>query len=791
MIVIFAAHINKKDEIQTVTEHSYGVKEKSKKYAEKINASRIAELTGLIHDIGKLCKIFNDYIRQETSMKRGEIDHSYAGAKYICSSADKLGSKYYDVSRFIAHTIVSHHGIHDWYDEDGNDYLKKRISFNKNYSEILENIGELTNELKIKELLSKAKTEYELIQEKIDRLCQMSGKNTDECKAFYCGMFERFMQSVLIDADRNDTADFMSGTSTEKLYSNDELQNIWCKMNISLEEKIAGFSHKIDEISVQRKNISDRCKQAAKNKPGIYRLIVPTGGGKTLSSLRYAINVCIKHGMEKIIYAAPFMSILEQNSDEICSVVGKENFIEHHSNALMDINDAEELSEYELRTEKWDLPVIATTTVQLLNALFSGKMQSVRRMHRLSRAVIIIDEVQSIPLKCISIFNLAMNFLSEICGCTIVLCSATQPIFENTKYPMLLNAEQSITGDYTKDFEIFRRTEIIPEIQNYKYGMTYDETAAFCHEKYEKSGNLLVIVNTKNSAKRIYELMKNMSYSKMPEIIHISTNMCPAHRRKIINKMRENINAPVICITTQLIEAGVDISFRCVIRALAGLDNVVQAAGRCNRHGEESEFCPVYMIDIKDENLNRLKEIKRAKNITRQIIARPEINDYTDPKVLNIYYKNLFKEAESELEYNIKKYDTTLLELLSLNSDRHNIGLNDDYNDANLNHAQAFKTAGDCFDVIDAETIGILVPYNEEAEKMINALESDIEPNKAMEIMRHSQKYTVSVYKSMFKLLNENGALIKMDRMNILRKENYNSELGIILEDTVMDFLIY
>ncbi|MGN0584264.1 MAG: CRISPR-associated helicase Cas3', partial [Ruminococcus sp.] len=521
----------------------------------------------------------------------------------------------------------------------------------------------------------------------------------------------------------------------------------------------------------------------------------PTGGGKTLSSLRFAVNSCINHGMDKIIYTAPYMSILEQNSEEIRLVTGEEYFIEHHSNALMDENNAEELAEYELRTEKWDLPVVATTLVQFLNALFSGKMQAVRRMHRLVNSVIIIDEVQSVPVKCVNIFNLAMNFLSAVCRCTIVLCSATQPVFENTEYPLILDDNQSVTGDYKEDFEIFKRTEIIPKIEG--YGMTYEETAEFCRREYEKAGNLLLIVNTKNSARRIYEIMKEISFSDSPKIIHLSTNMCPEHRCAMIKEMRESMGNPLICITTQLIEAGVDISFKCVVRSLAGLDNAAQAAGRCNRHGENPEPCPVYMINIKDENLDKLKEIKNAKKISRNIIDSYKGCDCSSPGILAKYYELLFREVKNELNYNIKNSENAdLINLLSLNSHRNNKSLkSEDYSKSNMYLAQAFKTAGDSFDVIDAETIGILVPYNNEAIEMINALESDIDSEKARKILRKAQKYTVSVYQGMFELLKQKEAVYqtksKTNPVYVLRAANYDKELGIKTESSSMEFLDY
>ena len=324
------------------------------------------------------------------------------------------------------------------------------------------------------------------------------------------GMLERLIQSILIDADRTDTADFMSDCKTEKLF---DTQALWKDMKIRMSSKLDSFADKNDKISLQRKSISDRCAEFAKHKVGICKMLVPTGGGKTLSSLRFAIDYCCNYNMEKIIYIAPFMSILEQNSDVIRAVAGNEIFLEHHSDIVAEIENENELSEYELRTEKWDSPVIATTMVQFLNTLFLGKSSSIRRMHRLSKAVIIIDEVQSIPLKCVKMFTLAMNFLSAICGCTIIFSSATQPDFSSTGYNVNFDELDSMTGDYTQDFEIFKRTDIVPQID--KYGYTYEDTAKFVYNKFLENGNILIVVNTKAAAHSLYELIKKYALTIM------------------------------------------------------------------------------------------------------------------------------------------------------------------------------------------------------------------------------------------------------------------------------------
>ena len=777
------AHINFKEKVQTVAEHSFGVRDRAVIHAETLKVPHMMELGALLHDIGKLCKDFEEYIKGENNITRGEIDHCYAGAKYLCAIADDMGKEFYDVSRIIAHTILSHHGIHDWYTIDGEDYFAKRCSKDERYNEIKTRIEVVISEEEVKRLLILAKEEYVNIRKKINSICRKGPKGKKE-RAFYLGFLERMLLSILIDSDRTDTADFMSETETETVFSNKEIQAVWEDMNKALKKKLENFSHKKDIISAQRQSISDRCELFAVNEVGICRLIVPTGGSKTLSSLRFAINSCLNHNKEKIIYTAPYMSILEQNGDEIRSISGDENYIEHHSNAFAEIDGKEELAEYELRTEKWDLPVVATTMVQFLNSIFSGKMQSVRRTHRLKNSVIIIDEVQSIPIKCINILNLAINFLSKICNCTIVLCSATQPVFEETEYPLLVDENSSMTGDYSVDFEIFKRTKIIAHIT--KYDKTYAETADFCYNEYNKNGNMLIIVNTKNSAKAIYELMKDKEYSDNPQIIHLSTNMCAQHRKDKIAEIRKCLKngTPIICITTQLIEAGVDVSFKCVVRSLAGLDNISQAAGRCNRHGENDMICPVYIVGIKEENVSMLKDIKEAQTVSRYMINKNSEQDFSSPQILSEYYKILFDNRKSEMNYNCSNNET-ILGLLSTNSRRYTGGVENQY------LAQAFKTAGDEFDVIDTESQGVLVPYNEEAKRIINQLEKETDIKRASKLLRTAQKYMVNVYTYALKKMVDEKIIRQTNSIFILEESNYNGQIGLISEPQPKEVMIF
>ena len=761
------AHIRQADKAEeTVPDHCRKVAVKCSDYAESIHAGSIGKLMGLLHDVGKLTTTFEKYIRQESTARRGDIDHSYAGAKYCCAMAANIEQeKYKKISKLIVHTILSHHGLHDWLAQDDNawyDYAAKRLDKSDDYTEVLKHIGTVLLDDEMSELLNNAAEEYQVLMGKLKTLARKTGKVSkiqQQSYGFYIGMLERFLQSCLIDADRTKTADFMNATYTEKVY---DMSSILQEMFKRMQQKNEAFSENTDAISRQRRSISDRCASFANHHVGACRLIVPTGGGKTLSSLRFAIDYALNHSQKRIFYIAPFMSILEQNSDVWRKIVGEEYFLEHHSNILSELNKREELEEYELRTEIWDMPVIATTLVQFLNALFLGTNGAVRRMHRLSDAVIVIDEVQSIPLKCIYLFNMAVNFLTQVCNTTVVLCSATQPAVDITKFPIILDEDSSMTGNTDNDFKVFQRTKIIPNIL--PHGYSYEEAAGFCMEKFKQHGNLLLIVNTKQAAKKLFADIKDSLENECLEatVIHLSTNLCPAHRRAKIEQMKELLEKPkeqpLICVTTQLIEAGVDVSFRCVVRSLAGADNFAQAAGRCNRNGESDAPCSVYIIKLREENITCLHHIKSAQQITQQMIDNDKIYDFLSPDVQRMYSRLLYRNEEKNLSYPVDNngIQTNLVELLSLNRDAFNMsGLPRDmrYN------VQAFKTAGRLFKVIEENTQDVIVPYNDEAKKIISELDLKITDEYYKDIFRRAQKYIVSLYDEQLSNFIARGAI--------------------------------
>ena len=782
----FAAHIREIDggqEIQTVAEHCNNVAGRSAQYAASFGASALAQAAGNLHDAGKLCVDFTDYIYQRNNLRRGSIDHCFAGAKFLCRYAEAANSKKaVEVTGFLARVILSHHGLHDWIEEDGTDYFRKRLDKEERYSEIEKNIRVMLPEEELRRLLFAAVPEYGRIRVKI---LGLGGDKRDQ-RAFYLGMFDRLMESALVDADRTDTANFQWNVETEAFFD----KNLWNQFSEKIELQSELFKRRTDPLSLLRCDISERCRQFAERETGICRMIVPTGGGKTLSSLRFATHYCKKFNKDHIFYIAPFMSILEQNSSVWKSVLGEEYVLEHHSNIRSNISTDEELAQYELRAEKWDQPVIATTLVQFLNAFFSARMDSVRRMHRLCNSVIIIDEVQSIPVKCVHLFNLAVNFISKIGGSCVVLCSATQPVFEKTKYPLLLDEESSMTGSYEGDFRALKRSRIVPLLR--QNGYTYEEASHFCREKFAENGSVLFVVNTKDAALKLYQSLTDLE-EKGVSVVHLSTNMCPERRKTVIGDIKAKLaqGSPLICVTTQLIEAGVDISFPCVIRSLAGLDNAAQAAGRCNRNGEWNRCCDVYLLNLREEKIGSMADLAAAQNVSKLVVKHGAYEDLLSVDAMSAYYVKFYAERKEELSYNADDIGaaTDLVDLLSLSSVRSGLARLD--GDRPF-HAQAFRTAGERFQVIDDNTASVIVPDNDEAIGLISKLRSESFEWEVTRLLRTAQKYTVEIFPAVEKKLLEKRAMELLPcGAYVLDEAFYDKKIGIIPEGKPMDPLVF
>jgi CRISPR-associated endonuclease/helicase Cas3 len=806
---IFCAHINPKTlKKQSVKEHLYNVSILSKEFGSKISLEKTAELIGLLHDMGKGTKLFNSYIKYSTlnpkdKSLKGTINHSTAGAKYIYdnffninSTANEQHSNQYQklTAQLISLAICSHHGgLIDCIDLKGIEKYTERMDPENEimYDEALTYfISECMNQSELKNLFYNANKEIIILLNKI----MQTDKSTKSIK-FATGMLEKYLFSCVIDADRYDTYTFMEDA---KIQPKRDSQDLWKELSQALESKINNYPVET-EIDLLRQEVSLACKNFGINSPGIYQLSVPTGGGKTLSSLRYALEHAKEYKKERILYIIPFTTIIDQSAKEIRDVLGHEDMIlEHHSNLINDNNEDETEYEYKLLTERWDSPIVLTTMIQFLNTIFSGGTQGVRRMHNLANSVIIFDEIQAIPIKCINIFNSALNFLSNICNATIILCTATQPLLSTTERPLKLSENPDMILNIQEKFDEMNRVRLIDITIIGGYSLTLIKE--FIIDKINKVENVLVILNTKKAAKEIFsELNKanlDLPTDKQFVIFHLSTNMCPSHRMKILQEVRENLGSKrVICISTQLIEAGINISFECVVRSLAGLDSIAQAAGRCNRHGE-NPCKDVYIVNIDSdtENTSKIIDIHVAKECTKRVLyefsENPKAFDENllSQKAMELYYKYYFYERKFEMDY-IFNNDKTMYDSLSTNAYGTNAYNSRNSFESKLMLKQAFKTAGNEFSVIDQNTYGVIVPYGE-GKTLITLINGECSLSDLNGYLKRSQKFSVNLFETDKRKLETMEGIIGLKGGAILAisDEFYDEYMGVVFEKRNLNF---
>ena len=782
---MYPAHIRKVDGkkyIQTVKEHCHGVAEIAAELLRDIGLEKTAYLAGMVHDLGKFSENFKNYIEKAADgekVQRGSVNHTFAGVRFLLEKhSDEQLSGFSDiVLEILAYAVGAHHGLFDCVDDNNNNGFTKRIQ-----KEGIDYLNAAQEFLKIcfskqdiEDLLKQSEKEFLPVFNEIEKLADNADAKIQNTQiTFYIGFLARLILSAIIEADRSDTSQFMNGYS-EKTVKN--ISEIWINCIKNVEQKLSTMP--LDKpINKTRAQISALCAEAGNLESGIYRLNLPTGAGKTLTSLRYALHHAFKHNKKRIIFTMPLLSIIEQNAGIIHEYIGNEELIlEHHSN-IVETDENDELDKRELLVESWNVPIIITTMVQLLNTLFAGKTANIRRMQALCNSIIVIDEVQTVPDKMLSLFNLALNFLAKICNATIILCSATQPCFEKTMYPLDKSVKDLIT--LTKEQEtVFKRVRL-----EYKGEMDCEELADFAAGILEENNSLLLVCNTKNEA----AVMFNLLCSKLKDVkaFHISAGMCTAHRKETIKEMQEaleNKQQKVLCVSTQVIEAGVDVSFARVIRLLAGMDNIVQATGRENRNREFDGLAPGYIVRLKGEFLKGLSEIEDAKNAATDLLVKyknnPQIydDDLMSAKAVNEYYKSLYENVKSGYhDFYIESVRDSILNLMSCNGNVDSEKI-PEYNKYFMH--QALKTAGGLFTVFDESSIDIIVPYDrgkEIIQKIFAVGDKDYEKLKA--ILKEAKLYTVSLFKYQKIKLEEQGALIFVPSAGVyILQDGYYDEL--------------
>ena len=803
--LLFPAHLRDDGIIQTVAQHCRETAEIASKALGPLGLSTMAKIAGLMHDAGKTTDKYKTYITEAAAgrpVQRGSVNHTFAGVQYMLKTFHGVDNtfSYEDVAcELIAYAIGSHHGQFDVVDANGNSGFIHRLTRDDiHYDEAMGNYLEhCADKEEIETLFKAAVQEIEAIIQVIKAMPDSGNPQKAYGEImFYMGQLARLLLSAVIEGDRRSTAGFMEPRLNNPLPDSEERRGIWQKALHALEHHLAEKAADTP-INQARREISALCAGFASEHPGLYRLNVPTGGGKTLSGLRFALAHAEKWNKKHVIYVAPLITIIEQNANVIREAVGcNEWVLEHHSNVIRNETDEEELRSIELLEESWDAPIIVTTLVQFLNTLFSGTTGCVRRFQALADSVIIIDEVQTVPGNMISLFDLAMNFLTGVCKSTILLCSATQPCFEDTNHSLKINPETPVP--YRVDlWRPFTRTKIMDAGP-----MRLEDIPDLVETVMKEATSILLVCNKKGEAEALYRQLKQNEV----HCCHLSASMCIAHRKEVLNGLYGALDTArdggrkILCVSTQLIEAGVDISFDCVIRLCAGMDSVIQAAGRCNRNGEAGRLAPVWIVRCENEKLTGLKDIQRGKKTTSSLLyafgQEPErfMDDLASDKAIQFYYRALFNDirsdGENQMDYPVAAEHTTLFELLSDNAKFVSKGL------PATNRfflRQAFKTAGRLFKVFDDDTQDVIVPFGEGKVliQQLMSLDDRWQLGQMVDLLKQAKPYTVSVYAHQVEKLLRQGALMQLCGGAVLALMDgyYSDETGLITDRMMNCFL--
>ena len=700
----YLAHIDNNNRGQTVKEHLEGTARLARKFAESFGNGDWGYCCGILHDVGKYSEAFQERIRGSGR----PVDHATAGAQ-LCL---EKGGLY----QFISYCIAGHHaGLPDYggpYDTGSCSTLMGRKK------KKIEDYSEYQEEIKIPELTT-------------DPFDSKETENFD----FSLSMFIRMLYSCLVDADFLDTEDFMTGGETER-DSGESMESLLEELESYISEWL--LNSEKDTVNGRRTEILKHCLEQGVKEKGLFRLTVPTGGGKTVASLAFALKHAVSNHMERVIYVIPYTSIIEQNAQVFRRILGEENVLESHSN--IDYGNSEEWKPMQLAAENWDKPVIVTTNVQFFESLFGNKSSKCRKLHNIVNSVIVFDEAQMLPADYLKPCIAAMEELLARYGASIVLCTATQPALD-----IFFQRNRKGTELCPRMEEQFRFFERVT-FQN--IGTVASENLS---ARLRKEKQALCIVNTRKKAQEIYRQLQGEG------VYHLSTAMYPQHRKRILSKIREQLiqGEKCVLISTSLVEAGVDLDFQTVYRQLAGVDSIIQAAGRCNREGKrppEKSIVSIFQFEEKEEVPGQRQQI----DVARQMLKAGA--DITAPAEIEKYFSRLYHIRGESLD---KK---KIMEEF----------LNCKYN---------FAAVGKEFKLIENNTKTILIPREKDAEEILYQI-SQFGYTKNR--MRRAAQYCIQVYDREFEILCGGGMVRQIspeaeDFYELTEMSEYTEEMGLNL----------
>lgn len=526
-------------------------------FAGKFGAAEFGYWAGLWHDLGKFHPDFQTYIASPES-RRGP-DHSSAGAVHAVDEFDLL-----------AFLVAGHHsGLPNKTD------LKLRLEKKANAQQVVEALG------LARSALVRVSPDHPLHDGLPSFLKQTPTTRSDGENLFrQTELFLRMVFSCLVDADFMDTESHFDSERARKRTGAPGLDELWKRFE-SDQAKLTG--QKGDSLNQIRHEIYQSCLDAGGLGPGIFTLTVPTGGGKTRSAMAFGLQHALRHGLERVIVAIPYTSIIEQTAKVYRDIFGQDCVLEHHSAVGFGVESCDPVSRQDvwarLASENWDAPIVVTTTVQLFESLFANRTQPCRKLHNIAGSVLVLDEVQTLPTHLLDPILEVLQELADHYRVTVVLCTATQPALTDGQYLRGLRNVREIIPNPSRYFSTLKRVR-------YEYSAD-GERWSWSRVAEEMGGNAqaLAVLNTKKDALALLDALND------PTALHLSTQMCGVHRMATLTEVRRRLadGEPCRLVTTQVVEAGVDLDFPLVLRAIGPLDRIVQAAGRCNREGRLKE----------------------------------------------------------------------------------------------------------------------------------------------------------------------------------------------------------
>lgn len=704
-------------------------------FAEPFGAAELGRLAGLWHDLGKFAPQFQSYIRASAAgVPAARVDHSTAGALLATRrSADSAAG-------VLAFVIAGHHaGLADL----GSPQCADR-------SCLVQRLTHAPTEAEA----ALASAPVSLVGEPLPPLPAWVSNGL--VAPLRLALFIRMLFSCLIDADRLATENFCNpergqSRAAAGAASMGQLRAVLDDHLASFSANHSGVRAPVDSL---RADLLRACRGAAERPPGLFSLTAPTGSGKTLSSMAFALRHAELHGMRRVIYALPFTSVTEQNAAVFrgaLGALGEHVVLEHHSAYRPQMDDEDHPTELwrRLATENWDAPVVVTTNVQLLESLFAWRPSDCRKLHRVAKSVIILDEAQALPVHLLRPTLAALQELAASYGTSVVLASATMPaVVHRPEFAIGLRDVREIVPDPAAMSRATRRAKITP------VGAVEDATLA---ARIAAEPQALAIVNTRAHAARLFGLVKELTL----EALHLSALMCPEHRSRRVQEVKERLadGQPCRVVSTQVVEAGVDIDFPVVFRALAGLDSIIQAAGRCNREGRR----PQGRVEVFETDERPPLGIRPAIDATTQVLE-PGV-DALDLDTIERYFRLHYWQRARDWDGGV-------------GPDHRTVGLTDLLSPRTL----AFRTAASHYRIIDDWAESIVVPYGEKGRRICDGLQNTRQPDRRL--FRDAQRFTVGVSPRFLARLAASGhAVVSPAGPTVLVYSSlYDDQLGLRLE---------